>query len=113
MTAVKSAVRRTALFLLILPFLFAACAKGEEAAMSKVPVTLQKSYKKSGENNPLYTQRFGADPGVMEYNGRLYVYMTDDLVEYDADGRVNENSYSKIRTINCISSDDLVNWTDH
>lgn len=29
------------------------------------------SYKKPGENNPLYTQRFGADPGVMEYNGRL------------------------------------------
>ena len=53
MTAVKSAVRRTALFLLILPFLFAVYAKGEEAKMSSIPVTLQKSYKKAGENNPL------------------------------------------------------------
>ncbi len=113
MTAVKSAVRRTALFLLILPFLFAARVKGEETKMSSIPVTLQKSYKKAGENNPLYTQRFGADPGVMEYDGRLYVYMTDDLLEYDATGKVKENSYSQIRTINCISSDDLVNWTDH
>ena len=76
-------------------------------------ITLQTSYKKESENNPLYTQRFGADPGVMEYNGRLYVYMTDDIVEHDADRNVIENTYSRIRTINCISSDDLVNWTDH
>ncbi len=112
MSTVNSAVRRAALFL-ILPFLFIPYAKGEEATVSTVPVTLQKSYKKADEFNPLYTQRFGADPGVMEYNGRLYVYMTDDIVEYDTDGKVKENSYSQIRTINCISSDDLVNWTDH
>ena len=37
------------------------CARGEETNMDTVPVTLQKSYKKAGENNPLYTQRFGAD----------------------------------------------------
>ena len=76
-------------------------------------VKLKVSYKKKGENNPLYTQRFGADPGVMEYDGRLYVFMTDDIIERDADGNVKENSYSQIRCINCISSDDLVNWTDH
>ena len=81
--------------------------------MDRAPVTLKTSYKKAGENNPLYTQRFGADPGVMEYGGRLYVYMTDDLLEYGADGKVTENTYQRIRTINCISSDDLVNWTDH
>ncbi len=87
------------------------CAGGGEE--TKNPVILQSSYKNAGENNPLYTQRFGADPGVMEYGGRLYVYMTDDILEYDAAGAVKENSYSMIRTINCISSDDLVNWTDH
>ena len=113
MSALKSAVRRTALFLSVLLLLPACNVKGEETAMSSVPVTLLESYKKADENNPLYTQRFGADPGVMEYNGRLYVYMTDDILEYDAKGKVRENSYSQIRTINCISSDDLVNWTDH
>ena len=89
------------------------CVRGEETKMSEIPVVLQQSYKKADQNNPLYTQRFGADPGVMEYDGRLYVYMTDDIIEYDSAGKVKENSYSKIRTINCISSDDLVNWTDH
>ncbi len=71
------------------------------------------SYKKEGENNPLYTQRFGADPGVMEYNGRVYVYMTNDVIEYDSNGQVKENGYGLVNQINCISSDDMVNWTDH
>ncbi len=76
-------------------------------------VTIADSYKNEGENNPLYTQRFGADPGVMEYNGRVYVYMTNDVVMYDSDGSVKENDYSTVNKINCISSDDMVNWTDH
>ena len=78
---------RVAAALVLLVLMLAGGAKGEETSMKKVPVALQKSYKKAGENNPLYTQRFGADPGVMEYNGRLYVYMTDDLLEYDGEKR--------------------------
>lgn len=76
-------------------------------------VTPAASYKKEGESNPLYTQRFGADPGVMEYNGRVYVYMTNDVIERDSNGKVGENTYALINQINCISSDDMVNWTDH
>ena len=89
--------------------------KTDTVAMEKLfsSVTPTSSYKKSGENNPLYTQRFGADPGVMEYNGRVYVYMTNDVVEYDSNGNVTENTYGKVNKINCISSDDMVNWTDH
>lgn len=76
-------------------------------------IKLASSYKKAGEGNPLFTQRFGADPGVMEYDGRVYVYTTNDVVEYATDGSVAENTYGKINKINCISSDDMVNWTDH
>lgn len=73
----------------------------------------KKSYKKNGENNPLYTQRFGADPGFLVWNDRLYVYTTNDVIEYAADGSVKENGYGLVNKINCISSSDLVNWTDH
>ena len=90
-----------------------AFAEGEETYLSDLSLELQTSYKKTNEFNPLYTQRFGADPGVMEYEGRLYVYMTADIIERDASGAVKENSYQYIRSLNCISSDDLVNWTDH
>ena len=87
----------------------------DTAAMEKLfaSVKVAPSYKKDGENNPLFTQRFGADPGVMEYNGRFYVYTTNDVIEYDANGNVTENTYALINKINCISSDDMVNWTDH
>ncbi len=76
-------------------------------------LALQTSYKKDGESNPLFTQRFGADPGFLVWNDRLYVYTTNDVVEYAADGSVKENSYGLVNKINCISSADLVNWTDH
>ena len=76
-------------------------------------ITPTASYKADDENNPLFTQRFGADPGVMEYNGRVYVYTTNDVIEYDSNGKVTENTYAQVNKINCLSSEDLVNWTDH
>lgn len=76
-------------------------------------LTLAASHKKNGENNPLFTQRFGADPGYLVFGDRLYIYTTNDVVEYNADGTVKENTYGQINKINCISSSDLVNWTDH
>ena len=85
----------------------------EELTRMFTDVTLAKSYKKDGENNPLFTQRFGADPGYLVYNDRLYIYTTNDVIEYNADGSVRENSYAQINRINCISAADLVNWTDH
>ena len=106
--------RRGTICLLICLLLTAAAAAAETGGENmEEPLVLLQSYKKEGENNPLYTQRFGADPGVMEYGGRLYVYMTDDLIQRDSLGNVQENTYGSIRCLNCISSDDLVNWTDH
>ena len=75
-------------------------------------ISVTSSYKKNNENNPLTTQRFGADPGWMVYDGRLYLYTTNDAFEYNSDGKMRENTYDS-GTINCISSADLVNWTDH
>lgn len=73
---------------------------------------VSKSYKSAKNHNPLITQRFGADPFAMVYDGRVYVYTTNDVYEYE-NGKIKSNSYGKINTINCISSADLVNWTDH
>lgn len=59
------------------------------------------------------TQRFGADPYALVYDGRVYLYMTGDTFIRDENGEVMENVYSQIDRINVISSEDLVNWTDH
>lgn len=89
--------------------------KLDDAEMNNVfsSVNLASGYKKDGENNPVYTQRFGADPGVMEYNGRVYLYTTNDVIEYDSNGKIVENTYAKVNKINCFSSADMVNWEDH
>ncbi|MBO6241233.1 MAG: family 43 glycosylhydrolase [Butyrivibrio sp.] len=76
-------------------------------------VEIMNSYKKITDHNPIMVQRFGADPYALVYDGRVYIYMTGDKFSYEPDGSVKENTYGNINTINVVSSDDLVNWTDH
>lgn len=65
------------------------------------------------DNNPIITQRFGADPYAMVYGDKTYFYMTGDAFEYDKDGNVVENTYGAINTINVVSTEDMVNFQDH
>ncbi|MCR5684075.1 MAG: family 43 glycosylhydrolase [Lachnospiraceae bacterium] len=80
----------------------------EEEIMKLTP-----SYKKYDWSNPIFSQHFGADPYAMEYDGRLYIYMTADAFEKSADGKIKENSYGQIRSIYVVSTDDMINFTDH
>lgn len=82
----------------------AACFKG---------MNYTESYKKFTETNPVMTQRFGADPYALVYGDRVYFYMTADAFEYDATGAVKENSYGQIQSLNVVSTDDMMNFTDH
>lgn len=81
--------------------------------MDTEKIMITKGYKGVDDTNPLITQRFGADPYAMVYRDRVYIYMTADAFEYDTDGNVKQNTYSKIHQINIISTDDMVNFTDH
>jgi len=72
-----------------------------------------KAYaKKIGYSNSIISHKYGADPFAMVYDGRVYVYMTDDEAQYQATPDT-ANSYGNCRSINIISSDDMVNWVDH
>ena len=67
---------------------------------------------KTKVGNPIVTSRLTADPYAIEYNGRVYVYGTNDSQQY-FDSPDADNNYTKIKTLNCYSSADMVNWTDH
>lgn len=69
--------------------------------------------KEPGNHNTTLTNAYACDPYVMEYNGRLYVYMTNDSQQYEATDKNGANSYGFIQSVHIISSDDMVNWTDH
>ncbi|MDY4875359.1 MAG: family 43 glycosylhydrolase, partial [Eubacterium sp.] len=75
---------------------------------------LTEAIKEVGNNNPIAAQRFMADPYAIEYNGRVYVYGTNDSqsMRIGEDGKIPNNTYSNINTLNCYSSADMVNWRD-
>lgn len=86
------------------------------ASFAQTPLTSPKPYQKGKENNnPISPWTFCADPTSVEYNGRVYVYGTNDQQEWEANGSdfSKGNSYGAINSLVCMSSADLVNWTIH
>lgn len=67
----------------------------------------------SGNANPLLDFIFVADPTSVEYNGRLYVYGTNDTQQLDSVGKDGKNTYQYIHSLVMLSTDDMVNWTYH
>lgn len=81
----------------------------ETKVFDNLQVQLGKSYNHA---NPLIPHMYIADPTAIEYEGRLYVYGTNDHQQYlhDQEGK---NSYEKIKSFVMLSTDDMVNWTYH
>mgnify|MGYP002620861109 CR=1 FL=1 len=75
--------------------------------------SLKPTYKTSANGNPISPCVFCADPTAVEYEGRLYVYGTNDHQQFIANGRTGENHYGSIKSLVVFSTDDLVNWTFH
>lgn len=67
----------------------------------------------TGHHNPLLDFTFVADPTSVEYEGRLYVYGTNDTQQLDSVGPAGKNGYQYIRSLAMLSTDDMVNWTYH
>ena len=67
----------------------------------------------TGNHNPILDFLFPADPTAVEYEGRLYVYGTNDHEQFDSVGVNGKNSYEKIKSLAMMSTDDMVNWTYH
>ena len=83
-----------------------------ESAASITPKTWVSSFKLGTDRaNPLLDFHYIADPTAIEYEGRLYVYGTNDHQQYEAG--TPTNSYEAINSLVVISTDDMVNWTYH
>ncbi|MCR8558835.1 family 43 glycosylhydrolase [Mucilaginibacter sp. BJC16-A38] len=79
--------------------------------LSKFAIVSPKLLTNSG--NPLLDFMFTADPTAIAYNGRVYVYATNDNQQYLKVGPGGTNSAESIRSLVMMSSDDMVNWTYH
>jgi len=84
----------------------------KESAAAVTPKTWTSSFKLGTDSaNPLLDFHYVADPTAIEYNGRLYVYGTNDHQQYESG--TPTNSYEAINSLVVISTDDMVNWTYH
>ena len=72
-----------------------------------------ENYKDTRFANPISPDFFCADPTAIEYEGRLYVYGTNDHQQFEAAGPDADNTYEKIKSFLVFSTDDMVNWTYH
>jgi arabinoxylan arabinofuranohydrolase len=65
-------------------------------------------FNRASADDVIVGYRHLADPGTLVYNGRVYLYASND----------DENSMDKksgyiMKSIVCVSSSDMKNWTDH
>lgn len=75
--------------------------------------TYAQTIKADSESNPITTNGYVADPTAISYNGRMYVYLTNDQQNYELGLRKGNNDYKNIMSIRVISTADMVNWQDH
>ena len=76
-------------------------------------VSVAMQQKRTVHGNPISAEIFCADPTAVEYNGRLYVYGTNDHQQYLEKGPDAENTYERIKSFAVFSTADMVNWTYH
>ena len=77
-------------------------AMDKSGALAKIP----------GYSNPLRDYKLGADPYAITYNGRVYIYMSSDELQYNSDGTLKSNDFANLDRVFVMSSSDMVNWTD-
>lgn len=75
--------------------------------------TLATEFKATSNNNPISPTVYCADPTALDYNGRLYVYGSNDHQQFIKNGKKGENGYGDIKSLVVFSTDDMVNWTFH
>ena len=71
------------------------------------------AYKTASSGNPISPCVFCADPTAFEFEGRLYVYGTNDHQQFIANKKTGDNGYGNIKSLVVFSTDDMMNWTFH
>jgi hypothetical protein len=87
----------------------AGCSEGET---DPDKIDLSQPGKAVNDANPLITNMYCADPTAIEYEGRLYVYGTNDHQQY-LYNKNGKNTYEHIKSLVMLSTDDMANWTYH
>lgn len=80
--------------------------RGHRGASAALVVSVLAIARLALADYPIASHRYLADPGSLVSGGRVYLYASND------DDNPVEGDYA-MKSIVCISSSDLKNWTDH
>ena len=94
-------------------FILAAGLMTISMQMGAQTITIANDHKGTSNGNPISASVFCADPTAIEYEGRLYVYGTNDHQQYIKNNKKGSNGYGNIKSLVVFSTDDMVNWTFH
>ena len=94
-------------------FILAAGLMAISMQMGAQNITIANDHKGTSNGNPISASVFCADPTAIEYEGRLYVYGTNDHQQYIKNNKKGSNGYGNIKSLVVFSTDDMVNWTFH
>lgn len=83
------------------------------STLSATAQGVAKTYKSVSQGNPISPCVFCADPTAIYYDGRIYVYGSNDHQQFIVNGKKGENGYGNIKSLVVLSTDDLANWTFH
>lgn len=75
--------------------------------------SITRTYKAVSNGNPISPCVFCADPTALEFEGRLYVYGSNDSQQFLVNNKQGSNGYGAIKSLVVFSTDDMVNWTFH
>jgi hypothetical protein len=75
------------------------------AVTSLVVASAVTGIQQAGAANPVIADRFVADPSAHVFNGRMYLYLTDD--------QSNSGTYWDSKSWRSYSSANLADWADH
>jgi len=89
-----------------------AVASGQGVEISADQISTA-NLKETKYNNPISSDFFCADPTAVEYDGRLYLYGTNDHQQFELAGGDRDNTYEKIKSMLVFSTEDMVNWIYH
>ena len=91
----------------ILTAMFMVCGLSTQAQ------NIATDYKGNTNVNPISASVFCADPTAIDFEGRLYVYGSNDHQQFIQNDKTGSNGYGDIQSLVVFSTDDMVNWTFH
>ena len=79
------------------------------ASMGVEAQSVANAYKGVSNGNPISACVFCADPTALEFDGRVYVYGSNDSQQFLVNNKKGSNKYKTIKSLVIFSTNNIIN----